>query len=598
MINFDTPSSNFIILSSDDWNANAKSDWFNFKEVSIKGQNFLFLSLLNDNLMTSKDLSGKIRIDLQNLIPLGSRNSNKLDQNFFITGYSENDFKFNEYKAFLQQICPKIRLFDNISVIEANTESCKEEDISRLSIFLPFLYPHLSFTSYVPKKRIRIFITNHKSNTISKSCLMSLLKWDSMISQIYFSSDKTIADLVLNEEGEKNYKNLFQDKIILTKDFTLTICKFADMIKINKLKSLEVKAKPFPSNFTLEKAYHFFSEYRHIYRIQIFNENSMSKYVIIQFTSQKSYNLLRQRKNLFYQSKNITINSTQIKNDEDDNYEGEEESEVTINTKNNHQISPLKSRKFIDDVCDEEISRENSSNDNFLNNKSEVPKLTSRHSTRHFIDDTGSDDLIIESSSGEYPDSHLIEETKDLIDDEVKERGINLHLIKDINAQQRNRRNHLFISDSYSENFDEDDNEENNVSFNNSSDRKFFSSSRFSKDLIVTKSGNIESSNEKQPENPLFVQEIVESLSNQKNNSSDQSLQQRNNSNLNSAPKRIYISDDDDNENEESKANIVQDFAISKVKRKCVILEREIDDVGSYSYSDASTESGSFSDSD
>lgn len=599
MINFDTPSSNFIILLPDDWDTDLKSDWFGFKEVSIKGQTFLFLSLVNDNLITSKDLSAKIKVDLQNLIPLGPQSTSNLGRTFFITGYSQKDFKFNEYKAFLQQISPKIQVYDNISVIEANTDNCKEEDIARLSTFLPVLYPHLNFTSYVPKKRVRVFISHNKANTrpISKSTINSILKWDNKILQIYFNSNKTIADIVLNEEGEKNYKQLYQDKIISTDDYTLDICKFAEMKKVNKCKSLELEADNFPANFTLKEAYQFFSEYNHIYRIQIFNKNETMKSVIIQLTSNRIYNNLRHQKTLRYQSRNITLKPTQIKPSDDSKSDSsiDDESESKINTKNNLRISPLISRKFIDDICDEEISRENSSND-FLNTKSEVTKMTSHHSTRHFIDDVDSEDhLIIESSSGEFLSTSFEEKS------EVTERGINLHLVKEINTKNRHRQNFLFISDSYSENNDNDNDDDDDESLSNNSDRKFYSSSRFSHDMMLSKSGNIESA-ENEIESPTFIHEIVQSLEDSKSDSFETHFVQPNrNSNLNvdSKANRLYISDEDDgNENDDLeltiKKNLVQNKAVSK--RKFVIME--IDDIGSYSYSDAYTESGSFTDSD
>lgn len=587
MIDFDTPSSNFIIHLPDDNSTNLDSDWFNYKEVSIKGQNFLFLSLLNDNLMSSKELSDKIQIDIQDFIPLGPQNSSKFDQKFYITGYNQKDFKFNEYKAFLRQISSNIKVYDNISVIEVNTENC-QEDIDCLSTFLPFLYPYLSFTSYLPKNRIRIFITNRNGylRTVTKSDILSLLNWENLINQIYFNSNKSIADIVLNEEGEKYYKRLFQDKVITLDNYIFTICKFANISKINKYKSLELKVQSFPSNFTLEKAYQFFSDYQHIYRIQIFNESDMKTSVLIQFTSQRCYKRLLEQTNLRYQSKILTIKPNHETITKSDNNNEEDSSELIIRSEN-RQISPLKTRNFIDDEGNDDTFLA----DKQLNTKNEVKNITSHHSSRDFIDDADEEDNhklilnITSSSCDEFSVSNSFEVESEVTKSEVVERGINLHLVKDINNGNQNRRNHLFISDSYSEN---DDNDEEDISLNSGNNRKYFSSSRFANDSILSKSGNIEfdKSSFKSANKAPFVQDVAESISKTNKSKND----------------RLYISDeendfDDVDENLKDKDNSMKCDAKNVIK-KFVVLEREIDDVGSYSYSEAYTEYGSCSDSD
>lgn len=66
------PTSSFIIWASEDIDVNLISDQFDFKVISSKGEIFYLLTLNNQTQITAEELSGKLHIDIQNIIPVNS----------------------------------------------------------------------------------------------------------------------------------------------------------------------------------------------------------------------------------------------------------------------------------------------------------------------------------------------------------------------------------------------------------------------------------------------------------------------------------------------------------------------------------------------
>ena len=377
------PTSSFIIWASED---------IDFKVISSKGEIFYLLTLNNQTQITAEELSGKLHIDIQNIIPVNSVKSSIFDQIFFITGFNQDFLKFNEFKAILQQLSPQIRVFDNISAIEVNTEKCLEKDLNLLYIFLPVLFPSLIYSSDLPSNVIRLFVERKKNqqNPVTRNVIISLFKWEDLISQIYFNSDKTIIDVVLNEEGEKNYQQFYQKKVISFNGYIFNVCKFASLKKIDKYKSLELKAEYFPSSFSLENAYELFSNYRHIYRIQIVSKNSQRKSVIIQFTSQKSYKMLLNQGTIRYKSEIVSIKPAHKIKGKDDHFLSKSDRQNNSIEKSETLKINRRSVHFIDDVSDEEKIN-NSNNDEKSDTASNENKVL-LHATRCFVSDNDSDD--------------------------------------------------------------------------------------------------------------------------------------------------------------------------------------------------------------
>lgn len=386
------PTSSFIIWASEDIDVNLISDQFDFKVISSKGEIFYLLTLNNQTQITAEELSGKLHIDIQNIIPVNSVKSSIFDQIFFITGFNQDFLKFNEFKAILQQLSPQIRVFDNISAIEVNTEKCLEKDLNLLYIFLPVLFPSLIYSSDLPSNVIRLFVERKKNqqNPVTRNVIISLFKWEDLISQIYFNSDKTIIDVVLNEEGEKNYQQFYQKKVISFNGYIFNVCKFASLKKIDKYKSLELKAEYFPSSFSLENAYELFSNYRHIYRIQIVSKNSQRKSVIIQFTSQKSYKMLLNQGTIRYKSEIVSIKPAHKIKGKDDHFLSKSDRQNNSIEKSETLKINRRSVHFIDDVSDEEKIN-NSNNDEKSDTASNENKVL-LHATRCFVSDNDSDD--------------------------------------------------------------------------------------------------------------------------------------------------------------------------------------------------------------